>query len=94
MLLDLLNPFTAKNTVISPDFLMWKFCGKVEFLHSFGRIARNYAETVLFSKISTPGSQVKLRYFLQSFGPNALFLYHLKTSENRKVFSVLSDYPV
>ena len=37
---------TAKNPVISPNFLGWKFCGKAQFLHSFGRIARNYAETV------------------------------------------------
>ena len=34
------NPsFTAKNTVISPNFLMWKFCGKSQFTHSFRRIA-------------------------------------------------------
>ena len=47
---------TAKNTVISPNFQVWKFCGKAQFPHSFGRIARNYAETVLFHKISTPGN--------------------------------------
>ena len=56
---------TAKNTVISPDFLVWKFCGKAQFPHSFGRFARKYAETVLFRKISTPGNQVNLRYFSQ-----------------------------
>ena len=56
---------TAKNTVISPDSLVWKFCGKGQFPHSFGRIARNYAETVPFPKISTPGNQVKLQYFSQ-----------------------------
>ena len=28
---------TAKNTVISPNFLVLKFCRKVQFLHSFGR---------------------------------------------------------
>ena len=27
--------FTAKNTVISPNFLVWKFCGKAQFPHSF-----------------------------------------------------------
>ena len=36
----------TKNTVISPNFLVWKFRGKAQFLHNFGRIARNYAETV------------------------------------------------
>ena len=46
--------YTAKNTVISPNFMVWKFFGKAQFPHSFGRIARNYAETVLFHKISTP----------------------------------------
>ena len=30
---------TGKNTVISPDFLVPKFCGKVQFPHSFGRFA-------------------------------------------------------
>ena len=55
----------AKNTIISPDFLVWTICGKGQFSHSFGRIARNYAETVPFRKISTPGNQVKLRYFSQ-----------------------------
>ena len=34
------NLFTAKSTVISPDLLVWKFCGKTEFPHSFGRIAK------------------------------------------------------
>ena len=29
---------TAKNTVISPDFPVWKFYGKAEFSHSFGFI--------------------------------------------------------
>ena len=28
--------FTGKYTVISPDFLMWKFAGKAQFPHSFG----------------------------------------------------------
>ena len=29
---------TTKNIVISPNFLAWKFCGKTQFPHSFGRI--------------------------------------------------------
>ena len=32
---------------------MWKFCEKAQFLHSFGQIPRNFAETVPFRKIST-----------------------------------------
>ena len=54
-----------KNTAISPDFLVWKFCGKAQFPHSFGRFALNYEETVPFRKISTPENQVKLWYFSQ-----------------------------
>ena len=42
----------AQNTVISPNFLVWKFCGKAQFL----RFARNYAEIVPFHKISIPGN--------------------------------------
>ena len=48
--------FYCKNTVISPNFLAWKFCGKAQFLHSFEQFAQNYAETVPFHKISTPGN--------------------------------------
>ena len=56
---------TAKTTVISPDFLVWKFCGKAQFPSSFERFARKYAETMSFRKISTPRNQVKLLYFSQ-----------------------------
>ena len=45
---------TVKNSVILPHFLVWKFCGKAQFPHSFGRFAQNYGETVPFHKISTP----------------------------------------
>ena len=55
---------TAKSTAIISDFLVWKFCGKAQFPHSFGRFARNCAETVPFRKISTPGNQVEVWYFL------------------------------
>ena len=45
---------TTNNTVISRNFLMWKFCRKAQFPYSFGRFARNYAKTVPFHKIFTP----------------------------------------
>ena len=54
------NCITAKNTVISPDFLVQKFCGKEQFPHSFAWFARNYAETVPFHKFSTPGNFMKI----------------------------------
>ena len=47
---------TEKNPVISPNFLVWKFCGKSQFPHSFGRFARNYGRTVPFHKIPIPGN--------------------------------------
>ena len=33
-----LQPKHCKNTVISPNFLVWKFCGNAQFPHSVGRI--------------------------------------------------------
>ena len=55
VLKQLEKSLTAKNPVISPNFLVWKINEKAQFPHSFGRITRNYAETVLFHKISTSG---------------------------------------
>ena len=40
----------AKSTLFSPNFLVWKFCRMAQFLHSFGRIAQHYPETVSFHK--------------------------------------------
>ena len=34
--------FTSKNTIILPNFLVWKFCGKAQFPHSFGRIEYSF----------------------------------------------------
>ena len=34
--------------MISPNSMVRKFCGMAQFLHSFGQIAQNYAETVHF----------------------------------------------
>ena len=43
------NGITTKNTVISPNFLVQKFCGKAQFSYSFGQFA--------------PGNQGKLGIF-------------------------------
>ena len=56
---------TAYNTVTSPKFLVWKFCGKAQFSHSFGRFARNYAETAFPQNFITR----KLWYFTQCKSP-------------------------
>ena len=45
---------TEQNIEISPNFPVWKFCGKAQFPHSFRRIAQNNEETVPFHKIFTP----------------------------------------
>ena len=59
---------TALNTVISPSFHAWKICGTTLFPQSFGRFARNYAETVPFHKISTRVNyQVKITVFCTVF---------------------------
>ena len=42
---------TAKNTVISPNFLVWKFCGKAHFPYSFGQFARKLDEITVFSAV-------------------------------------------
>ena len=78
---SLLKKNTAKNTVISPDFLVWKFCGKAQFLHSFRRFTRNYVETVPFHKIFTPGNQVKLRYFSQWNSGNRLHSKYIRVRQ-------------
>ena len=56
---------TAKNTEISPIFLVWIFCETVQFLQSFGWYAQTYVETVPFYKISPPGNQMQFRYFTE-----------------------------
>ena len=33
------HDFTVKNTLISSNFLVWTFCGKAQFPHSFARFA-------------------------------------------------------
>ena len=47
------SKYACKNTVICPNFLVWKFCGKAKFSNSFERIPRKYAKTVPFHKISS-----------------------------------------
>ena len=46
---------SAKNTVISPKSLLWKFCGKAQFKQSFGRIGE-YGFAFEIPKIELPQS--------------------------------------
>ena len=64
-LLILWSSHIAKNTVISPHFLVWEFFGKTQFPHSFERIAVPLANSatalLLFSNIdSTKDETIKL----------------------------------
>ena len=51
---------TAKNTVISPNFLVWNICGKAHFPHSFGRIAETMRKLCLSTKF--PHQEMKWSY--------------------------------
>ena len=41
-------------TKISPNILVWEFCGKAQFSQSFGRMAWNCTEAVPHHKIPIP----------------------------------------
>ena len=91
-MLDRVVITTSKNSlhfVISSNFLVRKFCKKAKCPHSFGRIARIYAEFAPFRKIFIPGNQVKLRYFSQCtplfFTPNILITQG-KHAQNQQAF--------
>ena len=43
---------TAKNTVILPNFMLWKFYRKAQFPHSFGRFANHISVTAKNTLIS------------------------------------------
>ena len=53
---------TAKNTLISPNFLVWKFCGKAQFPHSFGRYS--------FHIVSGESPKTMWKLFLSSKFPH------------------------
>ena len=63
-----------KIPLFSPNFLVWKLCGRTQFPHSFGRFAWTYAGTVSSHKNSTQGNLVKITVFLQCLGPCPVFM--------------------
>ena len=65
----------------SPNFLMYKYCEKAQFPHSFGGFAQNYAGIVPFYKMSTPESYVKLQYFML-FYDSKFSIEYLKPSHS------------
>ena len=44
---------TAKNAAISSNFLVWRFCGKAQSLHDFGRLAMRVSVVRLTDKQET-----------------------------------------
>ena len=46
--------------LVSPNFMVWQFCGKVQVPHSFWRIDRNSAEIVPFHKC--PHGKIRWNY--------------------------------
>ena len=59
------NGYAASNTVISPDFTVWKFCEKTQFHTVSGDLPETLRKICLFKKIFTPENLVKLRYFTE-----------------------------
>ena len=60
---------TVKNTVSSRNFLVWKFCGKAQLLHSFGQFARIMWNYGLFSSAR---SHISYRSLVQTYS-NRIF---------------------
>ena len=56
--ISMLDP--AKNRVISPNFLVWKFCGKAQFPHSFGELPETMRKLYLSTKF--PHQEITWNY--------------------------------
>ena len=74
---------TAKNTVISRNFLVWKFCGKAQLPHSFRRFARKYAETVSFPQNFHTKKLGQITVFYAVAVQRVLFDFDLKKLFNK-----------
>ena len=73
--------YTTKNTVISPNFLVWKFGGKAQFPHSFGRCAfpqnfhtRKFREITVFYAVIT---DIIILSFLTKLLPRMFISTHI-----------------
>ena len=86
---------TAKNTVISSDFLVWKICEKTQFPNrKSGEIGKQEIRWNYGIFRSETNREKQNETWIKEFitGENSIkfnpaFLYTLKTSENLKVFS-------
>ena len=91
--------FHCVNTVISPNFLVWKFCAKAQFLHSFGRFAQNYAENVPFHKIQPKSSSTANANFIPVLTKNIFLIKSCRnfvTSKcfNKEMSKLLKIFPI
>ena len=59
------NLYAASNTVISPDFTMWKFYEKPQLRTVSGDLPETLRKLCLSKKLFTPENLVKLRYFTE-----------------------------
>ena len=69
--------FTAKNTLISPNFLVWKICGNAQFPQSFGRLASRFIYNLSLNQYSRnappylrPATLLKKRLWYRCFPVN------------------------
>ena len=50
----------TKNTAISSNFLVWKFCGKAQFPHCFGKSSETMRKLCLSTKC--PNQEIRRNY--------------------------------
>ena len=89
---------TTNNTVISRNFLIWKFCRKAQFPYSFGRFARNMRKMCLSTKFSN--QEIRRNYgILRSVNIKISFLRVSFTAEkmrnhliNRKLYEKQKEF--
>ena len=70
-----------KNTVISPNILMWKFCGKAQFPHSFGRRSETEWDLAPYEIKTSHELKTLAHYLSLRFGSNTLIFFYKHTSE-------------
>ena len=74
---------TTNNTVISRNFLIWKFCRKAQFPYSFGWFARNIRKMCLSTKFSN--QEIRRNYgILRSVNIKISFLRVSFTAEKKR----------
>ena len=95
--------YTAQNAAISPNFMVWKFCGKAQFPHSFGRFARNCAfpqnfHTMKLGEITAVYAVIDISlfrksYFTTNYLPLILIpLSRVQEKEHLDIIFITADY--